>query len=109
MYKGQGCGSTPAAVTHLVQVWQVMERPDTVQQLPQPLEGMYTSHAMLFGLLAVTAREPHGAESKLMIFHTEKPGVKEGSVKLTAHTRWLSPNSLESKDRWEVLAQVKLP
>lgn len=49
MDEGQGCGSTPAAATQLVQVWQVMERPDTVQQLLQPLEGMYTSHAMLFG------------------------------------------------------------
>lgn len=37
MYEGQGCGSTPAAVTQLVLVWQVMERPDTVQQLLQHL------------------------------------------------------------------------
>lgn len=88
-----------AAVTQLMQVWQVMERPGTVQQLPQPLEGMYTSHAVLFGLLAVTPREAHGAESKLRIFQTAKPGVKEDSVKLAAHTRWLCPISLKSKDR----------
>lgn len=68
VYEGQGCGSTPAAVTELVQVWQVMERPDTVQQLLQPLQGTWTSHAMHFGLLAVTHREAHGDESKLMIF-----------------------------------------